>query len=373
MNLPLPRAARRVLATMSLAVVFVASLSSTPNTSANNFSRPFGDAKVLATVPSPNALPEGIAVRGNKVYVSGPATFGNAGNNEPSAVWEFDIASGALTNYFPAQGENLAQDHANSCIAFDGAGRLYVLNIQLGVYRLDVGSGQQEIYAPPFPNLPTCASVSPGTPCSPTLFDAPQGALPNDLAFDAAGNLYVTDSLQATIWRIPAGGGPAQIWFQDARLDSPFIGANGIRVDPTGTRLYIVHSISFTGTGTIYTLPIVETPTAADLQTFRTYAPGEVPDGIAFGRSGKLYVAMATPAASGISIVNPDTTEAARLTNPLGSPFFPYDSPANIAFDKHGSLLVINHPFATNDPSHFTVLDVYVDDKEHSLIRPNVP
>jgi sugar lactone lactonase YvrE len=372
MNLPLPRTARRALSATSLVIALVASFSSTPDASANNFSRPFGDAKVLATVPSPNAMPEGIAVRGNKVYVSGPATFGNAGNGEPSAVWEFDIATGALTNHFPAQGENLAFDHANSCIAFDGAGRLYVNNIQLGVYRLDTGTGAQEIYSPTLPNLPACSAVTPGTPCSPTAVDVPL-ALPNDLAFDAAGNLYVTDSLQATIWRIPAGGGPAQIWFQDARLDSPFIGANGVRVDPTGTRLFISHSLDFTGTGRIYTLPLVEQPTAADLQTFHTYAPGDTPDGIAFGRSGNLYVAIAAPFASGVSILRPDGTEAARLSNPLTSPTFPYDSPANIAFDKHGSLLVVNHPFATMDPSHFTVLDVYVNDREHSLIRPNVP
>jgi sugar lactone lactonase YvrE len=371
MNLPLPRTARRVLGLMALAVVLAVSISSTAG--ANSFARPFGDVKVLATVPSPNAMPEGIAVRGNRVYVSGPATFGTANNGEPSGVWEFDIATGALTNYFPAQGENLAQDHANSCIAFDGAGRLYVNNIQLGVYRLDTETGAQEIYSPKFPDLPSCATAAPGTPCSPTLLDISVGALPNDLAFDSAGNLYVTDSLQATIWRVPAGGGAAQIWFQDARLDSPYIGANGVRLDPTGARLFITHSLDFTGTGRIYTLPLVEQPTAADLQVFRTYAPGEVPDGIAFGRSGKLYVAIATPFGSGVSILRPDGSESARLKNPLLSPTFPYDSPANIAFDRHGSLLVINHPFATMDPSHFTVLDVYVNDKEHSLVRPNVP
>ena len=104
MNLSLPRPTRSLLAPVSLAAAFafLASIALTPGASANNFSRPFGDARVLATVPSPNAMPEGIAVRGNKVYVSGPAAFGNAGNGEPSAVWEFDIASGALTNYFPA-------------------------------------------------------------------------------------------------------------------------------------------------------------------------------------------------------------------------------------------------------------------------------
>jgi hypothetical protein len=47
-------------------------LSLTPNAI---FAQSLGDSKVVAPVPPPG-YPEGIATRGNRFYVSGPATFG---------------------------------------------------------------------------------------------------------------------------------------------------------------------------------------------------------------------------------------------------------------------------------------------------------
>lgn len=332
--------------------------------------RPYGDAQVLATFPTPPGFPEGIAVKGNKVYVSGPARFGTAGTG-PSTVVAFNRDTGALEATYTTQGEALQYEHANSCIAFDGNGKLYVLNIQLGLYRIDTGSGQQESYSAPFPDLPACDGNN--APCSPTFFDAP--SLPNDIAFDEDGSAYVTDSLQATIWRVPAGGGTPQIWFQDARLGTVpgGIGANGLRLSPDRSKVFVVVSIDPTGSPYIYTLPLVAQPQASDLAVFKSYAPGDIPDGIAFGKSSNLYVAIATPLASGISILNTAGVETGRLSNPAGSPVFPYDSPANIAFDGHGSLLVTNHAFATMIPSNFNVLDVYVGDKGSPLSKPDLP
>jgi sugar lactone lactonase YvrE len=341
------------------------------NAQSSQARRPFGDVQVLGTVPASTGFPEGIAVRGNKIYVSGPARFGTAGDGTPSRVFAFDIDSGVLLRTYDIQGEDLNQDHANSCIAFDDDGRLYIVNFQLGIVRLDLASGQQEVYAAPLPNLQPCSSVAPGTPCSPTFFDAPP--LGNDIAFDEDGNLFETDSFQATIWKIPAGGGQPQIWFQDSRLDVPF-GANGLRLSPDRTQIYFSVTADAVGQfgnflgGKIYTLPLVANPTAAQLQVFHEYN-GEAPDGIAFGKSGRLYVALAAPFNSGVSILNPDGTESARLHNDQ-DPIFPYDSPANIAFDKRGSIVVTNHAFATMIPDHFVALDVFVDDKESPLVKP---
>ncbi|MBC7912096.1 MAG: SMP-30/gluconolactonase/LRE family protein [Pyrinomonadaceae bacterium] len=340
---------------------------------ANNNDRPFGDVQVLATVPTPPGFPEGIAVKGNKVYVAGPASFDTAGT-PPSKVFAYDIKTGALERTYTIIGEQTQFPHANSCIAFDGDGRLYIVNLQLGIVRLNVGSGQQEIYAGPVPDIAPCPQPQ-GTPCSPTAANAPP--LPNDIAFDKHGNLYLTDSFQATIWRIPPGGGQPQVWFQDSRLDTPF-GPNGLRLSPDRTKIFFAVTAEGIGPfgeflgGKIYTLPLVNAPTAASLQVFHQYN-GEAPDGIAFGKSGKLYVVEAAPFNSGISILSPNGTEIARLTNPPGSPIFPYDSPANAAFGKHGSLLVTNHAFATMIPQNFTVLDVFVDDKESPLVKPNIP
>lgn len=334
----------------------------------------FGDVSVLAHVPAPG-FPEGIAVQGDRVYVAGPATLGTAINNQPSRVWEFSAASGALTRTLLTQGETvLGAEHANSCVAFDGQGRLYVLNTQIGPYRLNVATGVQEPYSPPIPDLDPCLPTDgPQAVCTTSAGVSPP--LPNDLAFDELGNLYVTDSLQATIFRIPAGGGPAQVWFHDYRLFGPYIGVNGLRLSPDRTKIFISVTHDLLGIGRIYTLPLVDAPKAADLQTFHNYILGEGPDGFAFGASGKLYVTLALPGSSGISVLNPDGTEVARIKNPLLSPTKPFDAPANLAFDGKGNVLVTNHAFATGLllPKQFQILKVFVDDVASPLLTPWVP
>src|SRR5919106_502758 len=92
-----------------------------------NQPRPYGDVQLLATFPTPPGFPEGIAVKGNKVYVSGPARFGTAGQG-PSTVVAFNRDTGAPEATYTTQGEALEFEHANSCIAFAGDGKLYVLN-----------------------------------------------------------------------------------------------------------------------------------------------------------------------------------------------------------------------------------------------------
>ena len=339
--------------------------------------RPVGDARVLAPVPSPPGFPEGIAVRDGRVYVAGPAAFGTTGK-PASRVLAFDRATGALVATYLTEGEDLLAEHANSSIAFDGDGRLYVLNTQLGIYRLDLATGTQQQYASPFPDLPPCL-VTPTEPCAHTLADTP--SIPNDIAFDDAGNAYVTDSMQATIWLVPAPAGPSDlpvapvIWFQDRRLKSPYIGANGLRLDPAQTSAYVTVTTDLRARSFVYTLPLVDQPTAADLAVFHRYPIGQLPDGIAFGESGDLYVAMATPGASGVSVLSPTGAEVRRFANRRVSPIAPYDSPANIAFDSDGAILLTNHAFVTGivDPSRFSVLDVFVDDKGSPLAMPSLP
>ncbi|HEX8557183.1 MAG TPA: SMP-30/gluconolactonase/LRE family protein [Pyrinomonadaceae bacterium] len=360
----LPRIASAVILAAAAAAA-----SLTPTAAAKQ-PRPYGDVQVLATFPTPPGFPEGIAVKGNKVYVSGPARFGTAGAG-PSTVVAFNRDTGAPEATYTTQGEALEFEHANSCIAFDGQGRLYVLNTQLGLYRVDTGSGRQESYSSPFPDLPACDGAN--APCSPTLFDAP--SLPNDIAFDEDGAAYVTDSMQATIWRVAPGGGAPQVWFQDARLGTVpgGVGANGIRLSPDRSKAYVAVSIDTTGRGFVYTLPLVAQPQASDLAVFKAFAPADLPDGIAFGKSGNLYVAVATPGLSGVIVLDSSGAEVGRLGNAAPGAVFPYDSPANIAFDGHGSLVITNHAFATMIPSNFTVLDVYVGDKGSPLSKPDLP
>lgn len=343
------------------AVFVVAALVFVILTAPGATAQTLGDSKVVATVPSPG-FPEGIAVRGNRFYVTGPAAFGQPPGS--AYVNAYDLATGALETTYPITITNpYAGMSAGSCAAFGADGKLYVIEPFVGVIRMSLNpTNDQSVYAP-------------FTPAGPSLL--------NDLAFDSAGNLYVTDSFAATIFRVPAGGGAPSVWFADPRLAGdpavPF-GVNGIRINEDEQKVYVsVTAQNGNLDGVIYRLPLVNAPVAADLEEFHRYpfVPGAPPilpgpDGIAFGKSGKLYVALA--GTSQISVLRPDASEEARYSgpaaNPNGSPDpMPWANPANIAFDNHTrSLLVTNHAsLVPYDPALFVVFDVFVDDKGRPL------
>ncbi len=309
-----------------------------------------GDSKVIAPVPFPG-FPEGIATRGNRFYVSGPAAFGLPLGS--AFVAAYDIRTGALVATYPITVTNpFAGMSGASCIAFGPDGKLYVIEPFVGVIRMNLDPGNtQSVY-------------SAFTPTGPSLL--------NDLAFDDDGNLYVTDTFAATIHKVPAGGGAASVWFTDPALaGKPFIpfGVNGFRIDMNNKQVYVSVTVDAAFDGKIFRLPLVASPAAADLELFASLG-FTGPDGIGFGKSGRLYVAEALT--STIKVLDPDGSVAAVYGGPaqnLPGPPVPWVNPANIAFhDQEGTLLVTNHaslvPF---DPSLFVVFDVFVNDKGSPL------
>jgi sugar lactone lactonase YvrE len=328
-----------------------------------------GEGGVFAPIPDPPGYPEGIVVVGDRVYVSGPATFGTAGKG-PSEIRSFDLHTGTPKGTIVISGEDTSQEHALSCITSDAQGRLYALSSQLGVVRLTKNGNAftQSIYAPLPADLAPCTPDSTAN-CSATTFDGPP--LINDLAFDWAGNLYVTDSFQATIFRVPAGGGTPEPWFTAPQLEGqPFnIGLNGIRLSPDQKKVYVTVTLSAANiaTGYVYAVKKKASPGPGDLELVHTYPAFEAPDGIAFGLSGNLYVTMAGQ--NGISVLRPNGTEKTRYYGPEGSEI-PFDGPANIAFDWRGSLLVTNHASLSNNASNFAVLDLFVGDLAFPLAKP---
>lgn len=322
-----------------------------------------GETQVLAPVPAPG-FPEGIAVKGHTAYVSTQSRGGTAGLG-PSKVMAFDTRTGQLLREYVIENEDLSQDHSLNNIAFGRGHRLYVLSPPLGIIRLDVASGAQTIYADPLPDLLPCSQVSPGTACSPTSADSPP--LANDIVFDRAGHAYVTDSGQATIFRVPPGGGQPQIWFQDARLDGVG-GPNGIRLSPDRQRIVFAVSFTLQATGPIYSLPLVPAPQPTDLALFHQYAT-EAPDQLAFGRSGNLYVTLAL--ANQISVLDASGNEVTRYSGPA-SDGLPIDSPAGMAF-KGRSLLVDNHALFSQATQNMAVLEIFVGERGKRLARPRLP
>src|SRR6185369_3631930 len=276
----------------------VLALTMAPNVLADN-PRPIGDSRFIAAVPFPG-YPEGIVVKDGRVYVSGPAAFGIPGN-PPSTIHVYDQRTGAALPDITIQNQPADTPRALSCIAADDDDNLYVIDESLGVVKINLGSGQQSIYAAPFYPVFTSA------------FYPPAPLLVNDMAFDKKGFLYVTDTFQATIWRVPPGGGAPQPWYTSPAIDGPF-GPNGIRIDPAGEKMYFTRTFDGGGLGYVYTLPLVDHPTDADLTVFHTYGQFAGPDGIAFGKSGKLYVALA--GYSLISVLRPDGSEETVLHGP---------------------------------------------------------
>lgn len=137
---------------------------------------------------------------------------------------------------------------------------------------------------------------------------------PNDLAFDAAGNLYFTDPksyskeiLDGRIFRISANGQMVQV-----RADSLGF-PNGIAFSADGQRLYVCES-AFSRV-----LRFVVEPDGglANKEVF-VELPGGDPDGIAFDREGNLYVAHFGGGA--VYIIAPDGRIKQKIPTPGKKP-----------------------------------------------------
>jgi len=68
----------------------------------------------------------------------------------------------------------------------------------------------------------------------------PGSGLCNDVALDAAGNVYATDTFGGRILVLPAGGDALEVWSSDPLLAGPLFGfgANGIAID-SNDRIYV--------------------------------------------------------------------------------------------------------------------------------------
>jgi gluconolactonase len=113
--------------------------------------------------------------------------------------------------------------------------------------------------------------------------------VPNYPVFDAAGNLYVSDSgdwgkRNGFIWRI-APGGRAEIWDRQANGFT-----NGMCLAPDGSALYVVESCP----PLISRIPINGDGSAGE-RSIVVELPRNVPDGVAFDAEGSLYISLYNP------------------------------------------------------------------------------
>ena len=321
-----------------------------------------GDTTVFASVPAPGH-PFGVAVDNNRVYIStsagdffaDPATGGHL-NSDGERVFAYDKKGNLVTTTSIATMPN--SNMGLFGLALDGNSgpnhRLYVADMNGRILRLslDHKNAAPELFAQA--PLPGGWMV--------TMW--------NDLVFDRAGNLFMTDD-KPRIWKVTPDG-HASIWFEDPAITGFFGFAGGPlggRIDPSGKFLYFTITISaaFPGEAVVYRIPLVDHPSPSDLQVvhrFPVVSGEQLPQaaGLAFASSGNIYVGLI--GTNQIAVLDPAGNEIRRISSPL------FDSPWGLAFMGE-SLLVTNASIEpVENPDHWKVLKVFVGESGLPLNRP---
>jgi DNA-binding beta-propeller fold protein YncE len=338
--------------------------------------RPPYDVRVFARVPSPGS-PEPIVVMPDRTVYVGTNQFGKGSDEDagaPSRVFAYS-PDGKLVRTYVLQGQPLDQDHGIQGLARDGDGILYLLDRSADprMVTLDPVTGVQRRYAS-FRDVPPCSAAAGSTDCSATNLDGPAG--PDYVAFAPDGTAYVTDIDQGLIWRVPRGGGRAEVWFTDPRLESVY-GPNGIQVLADGRTLLFANTGSNPSagnptTGRLYKLPVRPDGRPGELSQLWESRPVDGPDGFALGSSGRIYLALA--AAAQLVVISPEGEELARIpSTPVENQAqeIPFDGPASVAF-MDDRVLVTNQTFPDANPPHWAVLDVKVEERGLAPFAPFV-
>lgn len=159
-----------------------------------------------------------------------------------------------------------------------------------------------------------------------------RNGFPNDLAFDGEGNTYVTDPFNGQIWKIDPNG-QYVVWLQHPLLegdhDNPVLvghwfGADGIAFDKEKSNLYIGNIDS----GAIIRIPVLPNGEAGTPNVWVQDDRLKGNDGLAFDKSGNLYVAVNGQDA--LAVIDQDG-HLSMLAQ--GAPL---DGPSSLVFGKKG-------------------------------------
>jgi DNA-binding beta-propeller fold protein YncE len=330
------------------------------------------DIRVFARI-GPPGQPEPIAVGPDgRVYV-GTNQLAHGDARAPSKVFAFST-EGELVREYELEGQPLEESHGIQGLVFDRDGVLYALDRSADprVVAIDPATGEQRRYAE-FRDVPPCGGPPDGE-CSQTQLDVVAG--PDYAVFAPTGEMYVSDIDQALIWRVPRGGGRAEVWLTDARLESAY-GPNGIQLMADERTLLFANTASNPGagnsaTGRLYAVTIEPDGRPGELRQVWESRPLDAPDGIAIARSGNVYVALA--GANQVVKLSPELAELARtpsdaLANEREE--VPLDGPGSLAFLGE-RLLVSNHSPIRGDPASWAILDVFAGEPGLPLHRPRI-
>jgi sugar lactone lactonase YvrE len=318
------------------------------------------DTRLMARVPPPGFPAMAYVHPNGRVYVG---TYVNPnGDSSRSRVLEYD-QEGTLLRSWTVPGQDLSKDHGVQVATSDSKGRLVLLDrTPARALVLDLATGAFAQYSS-FANLAPCPPLQVRTDCSPTLED--RDPMANYAVWGPDGSLYVSDFLQGVVWRVPPGGGAAQGWLSDRRLDGGEFGTTGLALSADQRTLLIAQGSSAglgalnPTTGKIYAVEIRPDGTPGDLRQLWESGPADLPDGFTIARSGNLYVPLAG-GANQIAVVAPDGRELERFPSSSGngdngSPV-PFDTPSSARF-VGTRLIVANQSFSGNR-EHQALLDV---------------
>src|SRR3954465_4986971 len=335
-----------------------------------------GDVLKFATVPSPGA-PEPVVIAPDGTVYTATLNAESGDTKAPSKVFAF-TPDGKLERTYDIKGQDLSAEHGLTGMAMDADGYLYIGSLAPPtIYRLDPRTGEQTTYAT-LRDVPICSSTV-TTDCSKASQD--MKPWPDYIVIAPDGSIYETDSLQALIWKVPPGGGQGRVWMTDGRLQSllgpPAFGPSAMKLGPDQRTLYFTTVEGPTGdgdpsAGRIWKLPIHPDGKPGQLEQFYVAQSAAAPGGVGFGRSGDIYVSLT--GSNAIAQVGPDGKEKARFPDPVTNAMFPtaLDGPIDLAF-RGESLLVANSGFLSNNAASFALLDVYVGETGHDVLRPKLP
>jgi sugar lactone lactonase YvrE len=212
--------------------VFVAVLATMP-AEVRGWDR--GHARVFATLPAEAAGPEGLEVDSHgRVYAAsfGFTAAGSVTGN--GKIFVFDDDGRPLREVTVAG----SSPHLLG-LRFHPDGDLLVIDFgNAQVLKVDPRSGSSSVFM-----------------TLPTLPDPSLGAGLNDITFDRAGNVYVSDSFQGVVWRTGPAGGVATVWVNSPLLRTtgvPPFGANGLRFNNEENAMFVAN----TGNDTVVEIPV---------------------------------------------------------------------------------------------------------------------
>jgi sugar lactone lactonase YvrE len=271
-------------------------------------------ATTFATLPAGTAHPEGIAVdRHGRVYVT---TFDVTRTTGPGDLLVFHPSGRLIDRVSVAGSSNLLLDLAFHPVT----GVLLVI---------DFGSKQ-------------VLAVDPATGVSSVFATIPGGeaAGPNVLTFDPAGNVYISDSFQATIWRTGPGGGDPEAWVTDPLLGTsgvPPFGANGLAFNGAGSTLFVCN----TGDDSVVQIPVGAGGNASAPSVFVHSINGC--DGLIVDEHDNLWIAANQ--ADEIVVLNPTGRVIAKLGDFNG--LDPHGAPRGLLFPaslvRHGPFIYVTN------------------------------